>query len=454
MKLSFHGAAQEVTGSCHLLEVGSTSFLVDCGLFQGSDFCEHKNTEPFDFNPAEIDFVILTHAHIDHCGRLPKLYKEGFRGRVYATEPTFDFASVMLQDSARVIEEEAREKDREPPYTVEHVQGLLNCFETVDYHEKKAVTSEISFIFYDAGHILGSAFVLIECEDAGEKKTIAFSGDLGNPPAPIVKDTELLAGADYVVVESTYGGREHEPASQRLEMLEAAIEESVARGGALLIPAFALERTQEVLYELNHLVETKKVPVVPIFVDSPLAIKATSVYKKYVEFYDKESQELIKRGDDLFNFPGLQYTKTREQSKGINRVDPPLVVLAGSGMISGGRMPYHIKHHLTRENSHLLIISYQPEGGVGRQLLDGAREVTLYDEVIKVKGTVSAIGGYSSHADHPKLMHWISSVTKPAPKKVFIVHGEKSSSAALAEGISSELGIATELAEYSTVHEL
>lgn len=462
MKISFHGACQEVTGSCILIETAKTKFLVDCGIFQGRLFAEKHNLEKFSFDPKTVDFVLLTHAHLDHCGRLPKLYREGFRGKIYCTNATADFTEIMLLDSAHVILEEAKRYRHQPLYSKSDVEKLIKSFSPLPYRQTQKVNEEVKIKANDAGHILGSAIFEVWIKEnssprfageAGQEKKLVFSGDLGNPPAPIVKDTEFVAGADLVFVESTYAGKIHEPSSQRLQLLRQAIQESVGQGGVLLIPAFALERTQEVLYELNYLAENKKIPFVPIFVDSPLAIKATAVYKKYVDLYDQESKALVMKGDDLFNFPGLHYTESTEESKTINTTPPPKVILAGSGMCIGGRMPHHLKFNLPNPKSQLLIISYQVKGSLGRKLLDGAKFVTIDGQKLKVEAKTSAIGGYSSHADHPKLLNWVSQIINPKPKEVFIVHGEKPANEALASDLKDKLNLKPRIPESGQVYE-
>lgn len=441
MKISFHGACQEVTGFCCLVETDKAKFLVDCGMFQGGKFAEEHNLEPFSFDPKSIDFLLLTHAHADHCGRIPKLYKEGFSGKTYCTEATKDFAHLMLVDSARIIFEEALAEDRLPLYLDQDVALAIQNFEGVAYRAPKQITPEIKINLRDAGHILGSTFFEVWVKEDGKEKKIVFSGDLGNPPAPLVEDTEFIDGADIVVVESTYGGRIHEPAEMRLQMLREAIMESVGAGGVLMIPAFALERTQEVLYEMNYLVENKKIPPIKIFVDSPLAIKATEVYRKYSYMYDKEARDLIKAGDDLFNFPGLTFTPSKEDSKKVNLMPPPKVILAGSGMCTGGRMVYHLKFNLGNPLNHLLFIGYQAQGSLGRRLFDGEKDVVVAGERVKVRAKVSAIGAYSSHADQPKILHWVKMMTAPKPKQVFVVHGETKESLMVVDGLKAKLGL-------------
>lgn len=441
MKLSFHGACLEVTGSCYLVQTASSRFLVDCGMFQGSRFAGDENAAPFSFDPKIIDFIILTHSHIDHCGRLAKLYKEGFRGQVYATAATRELTELMLIDSARVILEEAMELGRQPFYSADDVGAVMKKFITLKYHQEKNITPEITVKFYDAGHILGSAFVELKIKDGLKTKRLVFSGDLGNPPQPIVEDTEFIASADVVIIESTYGGRIHEPAEMRLQLLQKAVLESVGRGGTLMVPIFALERTQEVLYELNKLVESRQLPSIPMFLDSPLAIRATGIYRHYTNLYDAEAKARLAAGDDLFNFPGLKMTPSREESKTINHYRGAKVVMAGSGMCTGGRIGYHLKFNLPDPKSHLLIISYQAVGSLGRKLLEGAREVFVAGEKVRVRAKVSAIGAYSSHADQPKLLHWVKMMSGKKPKIIFVVHGEQKASQMLAAGLKEKLGL-------------
>ncbi len=454
MKISFHGACREVTGSCILVETDKVKFVIDCGMFQGARFSEQKNFDDFAFNPKEIDFAILTHAHLDHCGRLPKLYQDGFRQKIYATSPTIDLARVIMSDSAHVLVQEAALHHQDPLYLPYEVDALMNHFSALDYGKILKINNEVKIRLRDAGHILGSAIVEVWLNNNGREKKLVFSGDLGNPPAPIVRDPEFIDSADLVVIESTYGNRVHEPATERLNLLRQTVIDSIGRGGTLMIPSFALERTQEVLYELNYLIENKKIPAVPIFVDSPLAIRATSVYEKYRNFFDSEANDLIKSGDDLFNFPGLVFTETSEQSKKINSIKESKVILAGSGMCVGGRIPYHLKYNLGDAKNHLLIISYQVDGSLGRNLLDGAKTVWIDNEKIQVRAGVSAIGSYSSHADQPKLLNWLSKINKLKPKLVIVEHGEEAASLELAKMIEQKNKIKTLVPEYGKIYEM
>lgn len=436
IKLSFFGATRIVTGSNYLLETDKTKILVDCGIFQGTRHIEEKNYEDFPYNPKEIDFLLITHAHLDHIGRVPKLYKDGFRGKILATKPTKDFACETLLDSQDILEKEAKNLKKEPLYQITDIEESLKLTEGVDYGQKINLSKGISCQFRDAGHILGSAIIELWVE----KKKIVFSGDLGNPPVPLLKPTEFIDEADYVLIESTYGDRNHEAKKHRQDILENVIENTVTKGGTLMIPAFALERTQELLYELNELVENNRIPRIPVFVDSPLAIKSLEVYKKYPEYYNKKAIYLIKSGDDLFKFPGLTFTKTVEESKQINNVKPPKIIIAGSGMSTGGRILHHEIRYLPDPNSCLLIISYQVAGSLGRRILDSEKEVKIFNEMVPVRARIEAIGAYSAHADQQELYNWLARFKSPS-KRVFVIHGEEGPALALVQLIKDHLGI-------------
>ncbi|MFA6918916.1 MAG: MBL fold metallo-hydrolase, partial [Patescibacteria group bacterium] len=429
-------------------------FLVDCGMFQGSKYASEENLADFKFDPKEIDFLILTHAHADHCGRLPKLCKDGFGGKIYSTAATRDLAEIILLDSAKIIAEEAREHGIQALFEISDVYDAMTRFWPANYEEIVRITPEIEIRFRDAGHILGSASIECFIVEDGRQKKIVFSGDLGNPPAPIVRDPEVIDGADLVVIESTYGGKVHEPADTRVQKLRQVIVESIGQGGNLLIPVFALERSQEIIYELNYLHETRQIPKVPIFMDGPLAIEAIEIYRKYINLFDDESRERINSGDDIFNFDGLTYTRTVEQSKEINNVPSPKVILAGSGMINGGRMIHHLKRNISDANNHLLFISYQANGTMGRRLLDGANKIYINNEEFAVHAKISAIGAYSSHADQKKLIHWLSNIKKPIPNKILLDHGEQERLLGLQDGINKELKINSEIVRYGKCYEV
>lgn len=433
-----------VTGSNYLLETEAGKILVDCGLFQGSSFCENLNFEKFPYKPEEIDAVFVTHAHIDHIGRLPKLYKSGFRGKIFSTAPTKDFSEYSLIDSEGILSKEATKKNRAPIYTIEDVNEMMKLWEGVKYHQKIRL-KDLEVEFFDAGHILGSAFLLVKDIKTGKK--VVFSGDLGNVATPIVKDTEPLPETDYVLIESTYGNRLHQDLEIRKDILEDMIEETAKAGGTLLVPAFAMERTQDLLYEMNELVENGRIPRAPVFIDSPLAIKLTEIYKKYSQnpdYFDKESLVLIRKGDAIFDFPGLKLTLTTEQSKEINNIKGPKIIVAGSGMSQGGRILHHEMRYLSDPKSAILFIGYQAQGSLGRRILDGEKNVKIFGEDVAVNCKIKSISGYSAHADQKKLMEWLRPQGKVL-KKIFVMQGEEDQAKPFADKIRDEMAVDTEV---------
>jgi metallo-beta-lactamase family protein len=435
MKLTFHGGAGEVAGANYVLESEGVKIMIDCGLNQGTHFAEKQNFEPFKYNPSEISAVLVTHAHIDHTGRLPKLCRDGYRGPIYSTLPTKEFAELLLLDSEHILRKESERVAKPSICDDADVYQAMKLWHGVKYHEPMKIGPFV-ITFYNAGHILGSAIIKIEAE--GE--TILFSGDLGNYPAPIIQDTEMFKAADYVVLESAYGSRIHENPEKRREALEDVVEDTVRNGGTLMIPAFAMERTQDILFHLNDLSESGRIPRVPIFIDSPLAIKLTYVYEKYQDYFDPEVGERIRSGDDIFNFKGLHFTLTTEQSKEINSVPPPKVIIAGSGMSNGGRILHHEQRYLPDPKSTILFIGYQSVGTLGRQIMEGAKTVKIYDEIVPVRAKIATISGYSAHADQPRLVGWVRPM-RHSLKKVFIVQGEQESSEALQNIIQDELAV-------------
>lgn len=435
-QITFLGATYEVTGSMFLVKLGNGKrVLVDCGFHQGSSIDEQRNYEPFIFDPKDIDLVVVTHAHLDHVGRLPKLVLEGFKGPVICTGPTADLMHLVVNDTQAIMAQEAAENGQEPLYTVEDINRLMQLIKRVDY----GVTTSIQGVnvrLLDAGHILGSSIVELVDGD----KTLVFSGDLGNAGAPILKPTQVPVGADVVVMESTYGGRVHEPIGERETILRQMIMDTVNRRGVLMIPAFAIERSQEILYEIDQLQKEDKIPQMPIFLDSPMAINATSIFERYSSFWNKESQFLKNKGDNFFAFPGLRRTVTVEQSKEINDVAPPKIIIAGSGMMEGGRILHHLRRYLPNERSTLLVVGYQSKGTLGRELLDGAKRVKIHDEWINVRAQIKPIGAYSAHADGPQLVAWLKNFQQK-PKRVYLVHGENDQMETLAANIKHDLQI-------------
>lgn len=435
MKLTFYGAAKTVTGSNYLLETEKTKILIDCGLHQGSNFCERHNWDPFQYDPQTIDAVFVTHAHIDHTGRLPQLVQRGFQWVVYSTPPTRAASELLLLDSEHLLHQEAQKFGRPVLYDTDDVNQLMKQWRGISYHEPISV-GDITVTAYDSGHILGSSFYVLEAEG----KTIVFSGDLGNVPMPMLHPTEIIESADYCVMEATYGARVHENLSLRKDELEDAIEEVAKAGGTLIIPAFAMERTQELLFELNDLVQHGRIPTIPIFLDSPLAIKLTTVYQQYKHYLNPETRARMEEGEDIFDFKGLRTTLTTEESKTINNVPSPKVVIAGSGMSNGGRILHHERRYLSDEKSMVLIIGYQSRGSLGRQLLDGEKIVRILGEDVPVRATIRSMSGYSAHADSHQLFEWVRPM-RHTLKKLFLVHSEEDQSRPFAGRVIAELAV-------------
>jgi metallo-beta-lactamase family protein len=437
MTLTFCGANREVTGSCYLLTTQSYRIVIDCGMFQGGKYAEEKNAHPFPFDPASIDAVLLTHAHFDHTGRLPKLYKEGFRGPIWCTGPTSELAMITLRDSVHLIEDEAKRDDEQPLYSKQDVEPLQDLWKSLKYDQWVDIFPSVSVYFSDAGHILGSASISVRADG----KLLVFSGDLGNPPVPILRPTEFIDAADVVIIESTYGNRVHEPAHARMDLLQTAIQQTKQKNGTLIIPAFALERTQELLYEINLLNLEKKVPTLPVYLDSPMAIEATEVFQHHKEYFNPEAQHLLNRDDNIFGFPGLKITRTAQESKAILTQKGAKVIIAGSGMMNGGRVLHHLHNYLHIPSTTLLIIGYQVEGSLGRQLHDGAKSVRIYGQEENVRAKVTSCGAFSGHADQPRLMHWIGGFHHQPPRKVYVCHGELNAALSFSESIEQTLHI-------------
>ncbi|MBI2109119.1 MAG: MBL fold metallo-hydrolase [Parcubacteria group bacterium] len=435
-KITFYGGAGEVTGSNFLIETGEQNILVDCGFFQGCDTCEVRTRDSFEYDPSTIPYLFVTHPHLDHVGRIPKLVKDGFRGVIYSTPPTRDLAILTLKDSVHILREEAKQNKKPALFSEEDIEKMIPLWKIVPYHETISLEGGVSVLFKDAGHVLGSSMVEFS---RGDKKLV-FTGDLGNSPAPLLKDTESIEGTNFLVMESVYGDRNHESRNERREMLEDVIEEVAAKKGTLLIPAFSIERTQELLFEIERMMETRQVPPMPVFVDSPLAIQVTEIYKKYEEYFNKEVKYIINSGNDLFSFKQLHLMRSTEESKKIFEAQNPKIIIAGSGMSMGGRIIYHEKHYLGDPNTMFLIIGYQAPGSLGRRILEGNREVTISGEKISVRARVLEIRGYSSHKDLDNLIHFVEKGIDTL-QNIFVVMGEMKSATFLTQRLRDYLGV-------------
>ncbi|MFA5576870.1 MAG: MBL fold metallo-hydrolase [Tissierellaceae bacterium] len=456
MDINFYGAAKVVTGSNYLIKTKDHNILVDCGMFQGSKEMERLNYEDFPYNPEDIDFLFLTHAHIDHSGRIPKLVKDGFRGRIITTNPTYDLCKIMLKDSAKIqesdIEWENRKRQRagkealEALYTIGDAEESMKYFEPYFYGQNIKINGNIQVRFRDAGHILGSSILELWIRENNEEIKIVFSGDLGIADRPIIRNPEYIDDADYLVIESTYGDRLHESFEESTEKLIDIINTTVIRGGTVIIPSFAVGRTQELIYQLNKYYEyhpnIEQHMKVPIYIDSPMAIEATEVFQRNSSSFDEEAKELILRGDNPFEFENLRYVRSQEESATLNKYRFPKVIISSSGMATAGRVRHHLKHNLWDEKNSLVFVGYQAQGTLGRILLDGKKKVKILGEEINVKAEIYDIEGFSGHADRDMLLNWIGKFKKK-PKKVFIVHGEEGPAAALAEHIDRYFNIRT-----------
>ncbi|MFH1286686.1 MAG: MBL fold metallo-hydrolase [Candidatus Magasanikbacteria bacterium] len=437
MQLSFYGAAHEVTGSCHLLDTGKKKILVDCGMFQGGNFNEGKNGSDFLFNPAEVDILLLTHAHLDHTGRVPKLIKDGFKGRIITTKATIELARLVWVDAYHIMKYNNKKYQTPILFGEADIAEAFGACEPVDYHERVDLGDGESVVFKDAGHIFGAAFI----ELAAGGKNIAFSGDVGNKNVPILRETEELGDIDVLICESTYGDRIHESETDRKKILLDLIKKGAERGGTIMMPAFSLERTQEILYHLHDISEhDKELPKIPIYLDSPMAIDAIPIYKKYPEYYDKEAWDEYSKGADFLDFPELHITHTTEESKKINNIRGAKMVIAGAGMMNGGRIIHHAFRYLSDPASTLIIVGYQAHGTLGRRLYEGAEKANIFGEEIPVRCEIKAIGALSAHADQTKLVEWIGGAAKK-PKKIYLIHGESHASASLGHKVKEVIGI-------------
>ncbi len=463
MKLHFYGADRCVTGSCHCLEINGKKILVDCGLQQGRDELDNRYLA---FAPGNIDILLVTHAHIDHTGRIPLLVKNGFHGRILTTRLTADLMKIMLLDSAHIQESDAEYENRkgeragrehvDPLYTEQDALDVFKYVTTCEYKEKVDLCEGVSAVFTDAGHLLGSASITLELEENGVNKTIVFSGDIGNVDQPIIRDPQLLKKADYVVMESTYGDRNHTEVWSYTDELAEIIDETLGKGGNVVIPSFAVGRTQELLYFIREIKDQKLVkstPNFPVYIDSPLAKAATTVFCGDLHGYlDEQALELVKDGTHMFTFPNLNLVESSEESKMLNMDTTPKVIISASGMCDAGRIRHHLKHNLWRANSAVVFVGFQSPGTLGRRLLDGVEKVKLFGEEIAVKAKIVNFQGLSSHADHDHLVQWIKAFD-PKPTHVFVVHGDEDVAPVFAEELNS-LGFHAHAAKFTECYDL
>jgi len=438
MAISFYGGAREVTGACYLFEADAKRVLVDCGMFQGCDDCDLRTHLPFPFDAAKLDAVVITHAHIDHIGRIPKLWKEGYRGPIYATPPTSDLTGILLEDAMNFFA-----SPETALFSASDLRSVMELFQPLEYDASVALEPGCSFKLLNAGHILGSAFARF---DIGGK-IMVFSGDVGNTPSVLLPERASIPEANILVVESAYGNRTHKHTDDRVFLLERAMEDVATRKGTLMMPTFATERTQEILYEINELMRARRVPAMPVFVDSPLAIKATRIFSKYPAHYREEIRGLHREHPHLFEFRNLKFTESVAASRAINDVPPPKVILAGSGMSAGGRILHHEKRYLADPKSILLVTGYQAAGSLGRRLIDHAEEVRIHGEPVTVRAEIRTIDGYSAHADERQLLRFVDEMRENL-EHVFVVQGEPAASLGFTQVVRDRLGVPADAPTY------
>lgn len=468
MKITFYGAAKTVTGSCHMVEACGKKFLVDCGLFQGKLTDQMLNYEDFPFELSEIDFVILTHAHIDHSGRIPRLYKLGYTGPIYATTATKDLCTIMLADSGHIQEKEmewvnrkrtrAGKKLTEPIYTAQDGIDSMQLFKGVSYNEEVVIDENIRFKLVDAGHMLGSSIVELYVTEDGEEKKTVFSGDLGNMNMPIINDPTFIEEADHLVIESTYGDRLHGKIEDQTGKLIEIVIDTINRGGNVIIPSFAVGRTQEILYEINkYYADTSAlkdiISKIPIYVDSPLAVNATKIFENNPEYYDDDALRYLLKGDNPLEFDNLHFVESAEASKALNEDMTPKVIISASGMCEVGRIKHHLKHNLYRPECTVLFVGYQAEGTLGKKILSGDRIVKIFGEEIAVNAEVRYLDAFSGHADQELLLKWIDSFKKK-PKNIFIVHGEYEAQEVFKDEITKRFNIPAYIPSYEETYDM
>lgn len=467
LKIQFLGAAKLVTGSNILITTSNYKILLDCGLFQGSEDLEALNEKNFSFNPEEIDFVLLSHAHIDHSGRIPKLVKDGFKGKIYSTQATRDLCEIMLVDSGYIQESDAEWENRKrsragrqlvkPLYTADDALFSLRFFEPISYDQRINLNEEISIRFRDAGHILGSSIVEIWIRENNKAVKIVFSGDLGIKNKPLIRDPQFIEEADYLILESTYGNKIHQDIDNRVEKLTGIINKTVARGGTVIIPSFAVGRTQELIYDLKHYYENNEnletFMRVPVYIDSPMATSATEIFKRNSFYFDEKAKDIILSGSNPLEFDNLYFTRDMKESVALNNSDFPKVIISASGMCTAGRVRHHLKHNLWKARNSVVFVGYQAEGTLGRILQDGAKNVKLLGESIAVLAEIHSIDGYSGHADQQDLLEWVRAFKKK-PKRIFLVHGEETALNTLSNLIEKETGISTSIPDMGCIFKM
>lgn len=454
MRIRFFGASGEVTGSCYLLEAGEARVLIDFGLHQGGQGAERRNRRLPPIDARSLDAVVLTHAHIDHCGRLPLLPAAGFAGRIIATPATRDLASIMLLDAARIQEQEAETVNRRrarrgappirPLYTESDAERVLEHFHPLPLGQERQIASGVTLCFHEAGHILGSASARLRVEEGGRRRTIVFSGDIGPSHFALLRDPDPPREADVVVMESTYGDRDHRSMSATLDEMATILDRACADAGRVLVPAFALGRTQQLIYHLRELRAAGRAGRCPVFVDSPMAMETTELYRRHAALFDGEASAIVSAGASPLMFPGLEFIRTGQASRALNDRAGPLMVIAASGMCTGGRILHHLRHSLWREETHVMIVGFQSQGTLGRELVSGARRVRIFGEPIAVKARIHTLGGLSAHAGQSGLVAWLGAMA-PSRPRVFLTHGEARPREALRARINESFGIAPEL---------
>lgn len=434
--IRFCGGTGSVTGANFLLELPTSSILVDCGLMQGDRFAAAKNCEVFPYDPSKADVLFVTHAHADHIGRIPKLVRDGFQGTIYSTPPTRDLAAVMLRDAYKIMLYESERYGTPRCYEEHDISDALALWKTHPYHESITLADNVTATLTDAGHILGSAMITLERNG----KKFLFTGDIGNNPQPLLNPPEIVKGYDYLLMESVYGDRLHEEVKERAQLLRAYIEDTTKKGGTLIIPAFSLERTQAMLFEINNLFESGAIPAIPVFLDSPLAISVTEIYQKYTDYLKDEVQAQIKGGDDIFDFPKLSFTQTTQDSAEIEKTRGAKIIIAGSGMSHGGRILGHESRYLEDSKTTLLLVGYQTVGSLGRLLQDGAKKVRIMNADVHVRAKIAQIRGYSGHADRDQLVDLVAAGGENA-KRVFVAMGEERPALFLVQRLRDYLGL-------------